>query len=96
MKTVVLGLVLLTACASGGVRQLRRDDAGGAYALEGDEGKARAALTQAMTRHCGADNFEEVPPAEGAAPGEVAYRCKTAPAKPAAGPASGGGGDIGY
>lgn len=97
MNKAVFGMVLLAACASGSVRQVRRDAAGGAYVLEGDPGKARAALTQAMTRHCGADNFEEVPAAEGAAPGEVAYRCKTAPVTPAAGSASsGGGGDIGY
>ena len=92
-------VAVAAACAStGSIRQLRREDGGGAAQLEGDEAKARAALERAMQRHCGAGNYEEVPAAAAgdALPREVAYRCLQAPSAvpTATTPSSGGGGSV--
>jgi hypothetical protein len=99
LASSLLAVVVSASCASSGsIRQLRREDSGGAYQLEGDEAAARAALERSMQRHCGAGNYEVVPPADGgsALPREVAYRClqapSTVPATPA--PSSGGGGSV--
>lgn len=94
MRHTLPCLLLLAACATGGVRQLRRDDAGGSYRLEGDDDIARDALQQAMDRHCGPGNHEivQTSPAR-----DVEYRCKNAPTPPTAGSgASSGGGGVGY
>lgn len=59
-RTLSASLLIVTLAACGSARLVRRDQAGGTYALEGNREKAMEAAQQEMARHCGPAGYQIV------------------------------------
>lgn len=74
MRSLIIGLFLVTAACGGSVQVMEHSAAGGTIAVSGSDEAARSRADELMRQHCGRYTLVDERPSSGG--WQMAYRCE--------------------